>query len=352
MGSDLERGPGDFYDRVCRSICVSTPFTRAVFLAWDSGYGAVLPAGSHGVEGDLLARIEGSLDETPIAQRVFAENRVIVVSGKLAGHVPARYAEVVDEETLACAPVQAGGERLGVIFADSADARAVIGEADVRLIDNLSRLVALAFSVERGTRQRERSRRLSERIALTRDVHERVIQRLFATSLALGVEGPLDAGERERCESEVRLAISDLRNALARPAASREPTTTLEDLLRRLVRSDPAIEVDWPRGLEIDADLETIAQATVNEAITNARKHADPTRIAVAVSADREAFVIEVRNDGVGRSPRGLGTGLGLRLAAFEALDRRGVVEFGPTADDSWHVRLVVPRTGAGDDRG
>ena len=40
-------------------------------------------------------------------------------------------------------------------------------------------------------------------------------------------------------EIEVRLAISDLRSALARPAASRKPTTTLEDLLRRLVRSDP-----------------------------------------------------------------------------------------------------------------
>lgn len=345
MGSDLERGPGDFYDRVCESICRSTPFTRAVFLAWDSGYGAVLPAGSHGVERDLLNRIEGSLDETPIAQRVFEEDRVVVVSGKLSGHVPARYAEVVDEETLACAPVQAGGEWLGVIFADCAEVDVVIGEQDVRLIDTLSRLVALAFSVERGTRQRERTRRLSERIALTRDVHERVIQRLFATSLALGVDGPLDAVERERCESEVRLAISDLRSALSRPAAGRRPTTTLEDLLLRLVRSDPAIAVDWPDGLVIDQDLEAIAQTTVNEAITNARKHADPSVIAVAVSADEEALVVEVRNDGVGRSPRGLGTGLGLRLAAFEALDRRGVVEFGPLADDGWHVRLVVPRS-------
>ena len=348
MGSDLERGPGDFYDRVCEAICRSTPFTRAVFLAWDSGYGAVLPAGSHGVDRDLLARIEGSLDETPIAQRVFEEDRVIVVSGRLSGHVPARYAEVVDEETLACAPVQAGGEWLGVIFADCADSDVAIGEEDVRLIDTLSRLVALAFSVERGTRQRERSRRLSERIALTRDVHERVIQRLFATSLALGVDGPLDAEERERCESEVRLAISDLRTALARPGAARDSTTTLEDLLRRLVRSDPTIEIDWPEGLTIDPDLESISQATVNEAITNARKHAEPTRIAIVVSADDDALVVEVRNDGVGRSARGLGTGLGLRLAAFEALDRRGVVEFGPIGPDGWHVRLVVPRIEAG----
>ena len=97
MGIDLERGTGDFYDRVCASICGSTPFVRAVFLAWDSGYQAVLPAGSHGVDKDLLSRIEGSLDETPIAQRAFAEDRVvIVVSGQLRGHVPERYAEVVD----------------------------------------------------------------------------------------------------------------------------------------------------------------------------------------------------------------------------------------------------------------
>jgi hypothetical protein len=110
MGIDLGRGTGDFYDRVCASICRSTPFVRAVFLAWDSGYQAVLPAGSHGVDKDLLSRIEGSLDETPIAQRAFAEDRVVIVSGPLSGHVPERYAEIVEEETLACAPVQASGE--------------------------------------------------------------------------------------------------------------------------------------------------------------------------------------------------------------------------------------------------
>jgi hypothetical protein len=34
---------------------------------------------------------------------------------------------------------------------------------------------------------------------------------------------------------------------------------------------------------------------------------------------------------------------MGLRLAAFEALERGGVVEFGPGADGDWRVRLVVP---------
>jgi hypothetical protein len=34
---------------------------------------------------------------------------------------------------------------------------------------------------------------------------------------------------------------------------------------------------------------------------------------------------------------------MGLRLAAFEALESGGVVEFGPQDADHWRVRLTVP---------
>ena len=34
--------------------------------------------------------------------------------------------------------------------------------------------------------------------------------------------------------------------------------------------------------------------------------------------------------------------GMGLRLASFEALQQGGVLEFGPTGDGGWRVRLVV----------
>ena len=53
-------------------------------------------------------------------------------------------------------------------------------------------------------------------------------------------------------------------------------------------------------------------------------------------------FVLEVVNDGVnGSSPRT--TGMGLRLAAFEALQAGGFIEFGARDGDKWQVRLVVP---------
>jgi hypothetical protein len=34
---------------------------------------------------------------------------------------------------------------------------------------------------------------------------------------------------------------------------------------------------------------------------------------------------------------------MGLRLAAFEALQHGGMVEFGPTEGDGWRVRMVLP---------
>jgi nitrogen-specific signal transduction histidine kinase len=61
----------------------------------------------------------------------------------------------------------------------------------------------------------------------------------------------------------------------------------------------------------------------------------------VAVRRDPDTFTLQVQNDGVRGGARG--AGMGLRLAAFEALQHGGMVEFGRAAEDRWRVRLVVP---------
>jgi signal transduction histidine kinase len=71
-------------------------------------------------------------------------------------------------------------------------------------------------------------------------------------------------------------------------------------------------------------------------------KHSSASQVRVIVSGDEDTFSLEVRNDGVGSSVRG--AGMGLRLAAFEALQHGGVVDFGAPAEGEWRVRLVVPR--------
>jgi signal transduction histidine kinase len=177
-----------------------------------------------------------------------------------------------------------------------------------------------------------------------------VLQRLFGVSLVLGAEQPLDRDERERCRIEMQEALADLRRALERPLAPLAPEigTSLAAELDR-VRKSPGmvVEVDWHGESSVPADLEPLAQSVLAEALRNIAKHADPTRVEVAVSRDEDEFMLEVRNDGV----RGGGgdPGMGLRLGAFEALQQGGTVEFGPVGDDRWRVRLVVPLAQGGE---
>ena len=49
-----------------------------------------------------------------------------------------------------------------------------------------------------------------------------------------------------------------------------------------------------------------------------------------------------MRNDGLGRRESAPGAGLGLKLAAYEALQRGGMLEFGPEGEE-WRIRLVLP---------
>ena len=51
---------------------------------------------------------------------------------------------------------------------------------------------------------------------------------------------------------------------------------------------------------------------------------------------------MEIRNDGVSGRPRHL-PGMGLRLAALEAIQAGGIVEFGEREPGIWRVRLAVP---------
>jgi hypothetical protein len=65
--------------------------------------------------------------------------------------------------------------------------------------------------------------------------------------------------------------------------------------------------------------------------------------IDVRVSSDGQTFALAIENDGAGDGQTTRGGGLGLRLAALEALRYEGLVEFGACPGRRWRVRLVVP---------
>jgi signal transduction histidine kinase len=333
---------GEFYDRLCAAICRLTKLRRATLLLYDEAYQAVRAVGAHGVEPELLHLLVGNLNETPVAQKALAEDDVVVFTD-LAEQVPERFRDVVDTATIACIPVATGGRWLGVIFADRDGEPFELDEGERLPLRTLGRAAALVASVEQATSERERAHQLDERIALTRELHEQVIQRLFALSLVLGAEGGLTEEDRSRAHDEVRSVLGELRGALERGLAppERETKVGLRSVLGRMAEEDGRIDVEWQDGVRVPARLEPLTQSVLAEAMRNIGKHADPELIAVAVGEDGGALTLEVVNDGAGQAPNG--AGLGLRLAAIEALSHQGVVEFGPIADGRWRVRLVCP---------
>lgn len=335
---------GVFYDRVCRAVCALTSMSRAALLLYEPAYRAVVPMGSHGLDPELLKRIEGTLDETPVAQRALEEDRVVEITGDLSEHVPRRYARLADTETITCTPIAAARRWLGVIFADRGGESFRLGDDERETMLTLGRLAALTASVEYSIEQRESERRLSERVELTRELHENAIQRLFGVTLALGSERGLSADERRRSQEELRSVVHDLRRLLTRPVeATPEPGAGLRDVLERLLERRPELALEWGRGVEVPAEAERLAQSVLAEALRNADRHAEPTRIDIRVSADGETFRLEIENDGTRDGRRTRGGGLGLRLAALEALHYEGLVEFGANGPGRWRVRLVVP---------
>jgi signal transduction histidine kinase len=341
---DTDTSSTQFYDRICEAICRLTTMRRAAIFMADAARRRVRAVGAHGTSFSQLATLRPTLVNTPIAQRALLEDKVVVVSERIEEAVPADYAQVLGITTLVCTPMSAAGRAYGVICADRGGGRFELSDGERHLLWTLGKTAALVATARNATRQQERNRRLGERLELAREVHERVLQRLFGVSLALGASKDLDQAERDRCRVEMQEALSDLRRALERPLAPLPPETgtSLSAELERLRGSrGPEFDVRWPEEVTVPPGLEPLAQSVLAEALRNVAKHADASRVEVSVGRDADTFTLEVRNDGVLAGARG--TGMGLRLAAFEALQHRGVVEFGPHSSDGWRVRLVAP---------
>ncbi|MEA2212789.1 MAG: hypothetical protein QOF83_2737 [Solirubrobacteraceae bacterium] len=342
---DTDTTSTEFYDRICEAICRLTTMRRAAIFMAEAGRRRVRAVGSHGTSFAQLSTLEPSptLVATPIAQRALAQDEVIVVSERIEEQVPPEYAELLGITTLVCTPLSAAGRAYGVICADRGGGRFELSDGERHLLWTLGKTAALVATARNATRQEERNQRLGERIELAREIHERVMQRLFGVSLALSAERSFDDAERERCRLEMQAALNDLRRALERPLAAvpLQTGSTLEAELARRIETGQPIEVEWSSGVSVPSDVEPLAQSVLAEALRNVAKHAAASRVVVAVAADDDTFTLEVRNDGVGPGARG--AGMGLRLAAFEALQHGGMIDFGAPAPGLWRVRLVVP---------
>jgi len=339
--------PDAFYGRLCEAVCRLAAMRRAIIFRYDSARRMVRAAGSHGVELDQFTGAHVTVESAPIAARALLEDRVVEVVGDVAGQVPQEYAAMVAQPArLVCAPMAAAGRAVGVILADRRLEDPPLDDAERHLLWTLGKAAALASVARIAATQAEKASQLEQRIDLAREIHEGVMQRLFGVSMALDGDGDLPEVARHRCADETQAALSDLRTAIQRPLGRtpRATRTTFLAEVERLSRANPEL------GVKLEADgkaripeaLEPLAQSVLAEAVRNAHKHATPTHVSVRLAQIDDAFVLEIANDGV-IGHRRRRAGMGLRLAALEALQSGGVVEFGEREPGTWQVRLVVP---------
>ena len=180
-------------------------------------------------------------------------------------------------------PQQAGTERDQAVATASRDRRAI--ERDLH--DGAqARLVALAVDLDRARHRLEDGGSEEEALALVRSAQEQAQTALSEIrDLARGVHPAI-------------LTNRGLDAALSALAArSAVPVTLTADLPERA-----------------SADVEAAAYFVASEALANANRHADATRIRVGARVERDRLVLEIADDGLGGADEALGTGIaGLR---------------------------------------
>src|SRR4051812_31520909 len=349
--SRVEADPSSdaFYSRLCEATCRLADMDRAVIFRYDGARRRVRAAGSFGIPLDVFADAQVTVETVPVARESLLEDRVIEISSATAEGVPPEFRDLMRESTLVCTPMAAAGRWLGVILSDRGPDRPPLADSERYLLWTLGKTAALAAFARVATNKQAQARQLQERMDLAREVHESVIQRLFGVQLVFSSQAELSKAARERIGAELQAALFDLRRALQRPLARQAPetNTTLLQEVERLRKEHRDLHLTLRPGSEavqIPSEIEPLAQSVLAEAVRNAHKHAGPTKVEVSleISGD-DTFVLDVVNDGVRSKPRQ--SGMGLKLAALEALQLGGIIEFGERDPGMW-------RGGVGGGRG
>ncbi|MCG3754151.1 GAF domain-containing sensor histidine kinase [Amycolatopsis sp. Poz14] len=219
-------------------------------------------------------------------------------------------------------PLRAGDHTSGVLIALRDPGSALFETAQLPVLASFADQAALALQLaaqQRAARERDV---LSDRDRIARDLHDHVIQRLFAVGLAMqSTQRRTKAPELQRrlqesidqmheIVREIRTAIFDLHGGAAGETRLRN---RLHDAIAELTDDaplHPAVSMAGPLDA-VPAQLAEHVEAVVREAVSNAVRHAGADTLTVSVSARDDAVRVTVTDDGKGLpedvSPSGLG---------------------------------------------
>ncbi|GIE90641.1 Histidine kinase-, DNA gyrase B-, and HSP90-like ATPase [Actinoplanes regularis] len=213
---------------------------------------------------------------------------------------------------------------------------------------------ALALERTRAQQERELLVVLEDRERIARDLHDVVIQRLFATGMHL--QGAVGPGMRPEAAKRINDAVDDLDATIRDIRRSifelRAPVgPSLRNDLRDAVAAAeealgfrPDLSTSGPVDSAVPDDVVPELMAVLREALANVARHARASSARVSVRVSDGELFLQVRDDGIGIDPA-LARG-GVVNMSERAADLGGAFEIGPAPEGSgtlltWRVPLT-----------
>jgi signal transduction histidine kinase len=222
---------------------------------------------------------------------------------------------------------------------------------DPTLPASFAKQAALAIQVTRAREDQERLTLFEDRDRIGRDLHDLVIQRLFAVGLSLQGAGRLTvdpdlAGRLEQAVDDLDGTIKDIRRTIF-ALGSLDATADVQTEITRLVdraaatlKFRPTLRLEGPVRTFIGAALAPDVLAVLGESLSNASRHADATSVDVLVSVG-DQVVVQVTDDGKGFDDQVAESGL--RNMRQRALKLGGVLTVRSSLGEGTTLTWSVP---------
>jgi signal transduction histidine kinase len=255
-------------------------------------------------------------------------------------------------------PIRVRGEVFGNLYLTDKRSDEVFTDVDEELVVGLAGAAGVAIENARLS-ARVRDLALAEdRERIAGDLHDTVIQRLFATGMSLQSTSrlvradPSAAVERiERAVDDLDVTIKDIRMAIFGLEQHHASTAGLRATIVTTLREagealgfEPRLMLNGPIDSSVPPLVGEELVATLREALSNVARHASATAVDVEVTVGAGELVARVCDDGVGLADGSHASGHGLRNMAARAARLGGTFELvdGPTtgAVVSWRVPL------------
>jgi len=221
------------------------------------------------------------------------------------------------------------------------------------LVTVVARLLLGPSAAERVAALEERTEQLLERTRIARELHDSIGHALTVAVVQAGAAraagDPEFTGRAlEAIEETGRAALEDLERVLGilreseRPVSSRPTLTDADRLLESARTSGAKVDAELSGPLEtIPGPVSREGYRILQEALTNALRHAGGVPVRVRIGVEAGALTLEVRNALTAAIPES-GRGSGLRGIRERAALLGGRARTGPDAGD-WQVRAELP---------